>query len=179
MEWWGTVKEPNKRLENEKEAMRDAFPEGQWARIDTAKTSHWPKPDFWIFVEACRLAMTAEGRLRWRIRFRFWEDDKNWQFPNSPSEYAFTLNYPGDENYPSYPPEVLIKTWLGDGIGHRWKIGDVSSKPCLFDPYAGREYGWDPGQDTAMVVACWVFEWLLAYRVLREIGSWPPEVDAD
>lgn len=176
MEWWGTREKPNKRLRGEAAVMRKKFPEGRAVRICTAKSSGWPKPDFWIFVEKCRLTMTSEGQLRWKIRFRFWEDDKNWQFQNSPNEYTFTLIYPGGKDYPIYPPKARITTLIEGGPPHLYKSDEIYSEPCVFDPHKGRAYGWDPIKDTAAVMAGWVVEWLLAYRVWRKTGKWPRPV---
>ncbi len=82
-------------------------------------------------------------------------------------EHVLKIVYPNE--YPNRPAEAYVLKPHIYSEKHQYEDGQL----CLFNPKDGEQYGWNPGQSTAVTISKWAIEWLYAYYTWRVIGEWP------
>jgi ubiquitin-protein ligase len=81
--------------------------------------------------------------------------------------HKIKIVYPNE--YPNRPAEAYVLKPRIYSEKHQYEDGQL----CLFNPKDGTQYGWNPGNSTAVTVAAWAVQWLYAYYTWRSTGEWP------
>jgi len=82
-------------------------------------------------------------------------------------EHVLKIVYPNE--YPNRPAEAYVLKPHIYSEKHQYEDGQL----CLFNPKDGEQYGWNPGQSTAVTIGKWAIEWLYAYYTWRVTDEWP------
>lgn len=141
--WWGTKDNVSKRLRQEYAAMRAAF--GTTFRL--------------VVPERSETALFWEGDVTLNLAEVRWHE-------YTPL-HRLKILYPHE--YPNRPAEAYVMQPDIYSQKHQYEDGQL----CLFNPKDGEQYGWNPGQSSAVTVTGWAIEWLYAYYTWRDTGAWP------
>ncbi len=113
------------------------------------------------FGDTFRLVVPPEGEL-------YWIGEVEINMRGIP-ERMHTLKIVYAEGYPNRPAEAYVVKPRVYSEKHQFVDGQL----CLFNPYDGVAYGWNPSTSTAVTVAGWAIQWLYAYYTWRATGIWP------
>jgi ubiquitin-protein ligase len=126
-------------------------------------------PRLQIEVEAMRATFGNTFKLVVpQFGLLYWEGtvEVNLSTLKSP-EHVLKIVYPNE--YPNRPAEAYVLKPHIYSEKHQYEDGQL----CLFNPKDGEQYGWNPGQSTAVTISKWAIEWLYAYYTWRVTGDWP------
>ncbi len=107
-----------------------------------------------------KLTLDCERRLFWKMTFQIKFDDRI-------IDCIVQIFYP-EKDYPAAAPRAYVIKPNVSESPHKYKEGNI----CLFHPRY-KSHGWDPSSSTAVSIATWSIDWLLAHLTWKNTGRWP------
>jgi hypothetical protein len=176
-QWWGKFDvelgehRPTKRFLAEIGVLeRKKFQVGTF--LEVTSRERWDKP-YWLLIDDFSSDIEYEN-FYFTLQFRFSEHPWYRVSPRwEKTYYKIKISYP--DMYPSvapggsllYPREIIYESpphLLGGSF-------------CLFSPFDGRNFGWDPAKHTGATIAFWSIQWVRAYRKHKKTHRWPGDED--
>lgn len=168
--WWGTwnnrtqTYEATERLGVEIAAWKAQFPSGGVIEVEP---TDWDSR-FWVKIEQFDRGFD-DDQLYLIMTVRFAERSVRGKPQWENNTYELKIIYP--EDFPSEAPEAFVLT---KGISrittpHIYPNGEL----CLFKPQDGRNFGWNPSENTGASIGLWAIQWIRAYRHFKKTDVWP------
>lgn len=167
--WWGTRKEPSRRMRVEILAMKKLFNTKQKVLIKPRVL--WDD-DFYLITK--ELNLDTDNRIRpfWLTTFRMRSGPQNRINP----EGWYTLRITYRSEFPAKEPAATIPSHGLLGAEHIFgKLSETDDYVLCLTGHDGIRSGWDPARSTAATIGLWSIEWIRAWTLSIITGYWPDE----